>query len=39
MNDLGYIVVGGGPDALAAHIRTETERYAKLIRQIGLPPQ
>jgi tripartite-type tricarboxylate transporter receptor subunit TctC len=39
LNDLGYIVVGGGPDALAAHIRTETERYAKLIRQIGLPPQ
>jgi tripartite-type tricarboxylate transporter receptor subunit TctC len=39
LSDLGYIVVGGGPDALAAHIRTETERYAKLIRQIGLPPQ
>ncbi|MGQ0749993.1 MAG: Bug family tripartite tricarboxylate transporter substrate binding protein [Betaproteobacteria bacterium] len=39
LNDLGYIVVGGGADALAAHIRTETERYAKLIRQIGLPPQ
>lgn len=39
LSDLGYIVVGGGPDALAAHIRTETERYAKLIRQIGLPAQ
>lgn len=39
LKDLGYIVVGDGPDALAAHIRTETERYAKLIRQIGLPPQ
>lgn len=39
LNDLGYIVVGGGPDALAAHIRTETERYAKLISQIGLPQQ
>jgi len=39
MSELGYIVVGGGPDALAAHIRTETERYAKLIRQIGLPQQ
>lgn len=39
MSDLGYIVVSGGPDALAAHIRTETERYAKLIRQIGLPQQ
>lgn len=39
MADQGYLVVGGGPDALAAHIRTETERYAKLIRQIGLPQQ
>jgi tripartite-type tricarboxylate transporter receptor subunit TctC len=39
LNDLGYIVVGGGPDALSAHIRTETGRYAKLIRQIGLPQQ
>lgn len=39
MSDLGYIVMGGGPDALAAHIRTESERYAKLIRQIGLPAQ
>ena len=39
MSSMGYIVVGSGPEALAAHIRTETERYAKLIRQIGLPPQ
>jgi len=39
LSDLGYIVVGAGPDALARHIRTETERYAKLIRQIGLPQQ
>ena len=39
LSDLGYIVMGGGPEALSAHIRTETERYARLIRQIGLPQQ
>lgn len=39
MSGLGYIVVGSGPDTLAAHIRTETERYAQLIRRIGLPQQ
>lgn len=39
LTGMGYIVVGSGPDQLTAHIRTESERYAKLIRQIGLPPQ
>jgi tripartite-type tricarboxylate transporter receptor subunit TctC len=39
LNELGYIIVAGRPEALTAHIRMETERYAKLIREIGLPPQ
>jgi tripartite-type tricarboxylate transporter receptor subunit TctC len=39
LTGMGYIVVGSGPDQLTAHIRTESERYARLIRQIGLPPQ
>jgi tripartite-type tricarboxylate transporter receptor subunit TctC len=37
--DLGYIVVGSRPDELAAYVKTEIDKYAKLIRQIGLPPQ
>jgi tripartite-type tricarboxylate transporter receptor subunit TctC len=39
LNDLGYMVVGNRPDELAAHIRAEIEKYAQIIRQIGLPPQ
>jgi tripartite-type tricarboxylate transporter receptor subunit TctC len=39
LNDLGYIVIGSGPDEFAAHVKTEIDKYAKLIRQIGLPPQ
>lgn len=39
MSAMGYIVVGSGADALAAHIRTEIDRYAKLIHEIGLPQQ
>jgi tripartite-type tricarboxylate transporter receptor subunit TctC len=33
------MVVGNRPDELAAHIRAEIEKYAQIIRQIGLPPQ
>jgi tripartite-type tricarboxylate transporter receptor subunit TctC len=39
LNSLGYIVVGSRPEALAAYIKTEIDKYANLIRQIGLPPQ
>jgi len=39
LNDLGFIVVGSRPDELAAYVKSEIEKYAKLIRQIGLPPQ
>jgi len=39
LNDLGYLVVGNRPEELAAYVKSELEKYAKLIRQIGLPPQ
>jgi len=39
LNSLGYIVVGNRPEELAGYIKTEIDKYAKLIRQIGLPPQ
>jgi len=37
--DLGFIVVGSRPDEMSAYTRAEIDRYAKLIRQIGLKPQ
>ena len=37
--DLGFTVVGGRPDELASYVKAEIDRYAKLIRQIGLTPQ
>jgi tripartite-type tricarboxylate transporter receptor subunit TctC len=36
---MGYIVVGGGPEELAAYVKTEIAKYSRIIRQIGLPPQ
>ena len=36
---MGYIVVGGGPEDLAAYVKTEIAKYSRIIRQIGLPPQ
>jgi tripartite-type tricarboxylate transporter receptor subunit TctC len=32
----GLEPVGSTPEALAAHIREETAKYAKLIKRIGL---
>jgi tripartite-type tricarboxylate transporter receptor subunit TctC len=34
--DLGYIAVGGQPEAFAAYIRTEVDRLGKLIRAFNL---
>lgn len=39
LNDLGFLVVGNRPEELGAYIKSEIDKYAKLIRQIGLPPQ
>lgn len=39
LNDLGFLVVGSQPAELAAYVKSEIDKYAKLIRQIGLPPQ
>lgn len=39
LNDLGFLVVGNRPEELEAYIKSEIDKYAKLIRQIGLPPQ
>ena len=39
LHDLGFLVVGSRPDELATYVKSEIDKYAKLIRQIGLPPQ
>ena len=39
LKDLGFVAVGSSPEELSAHCRKEIDKYAKLIRQIGLPPQ
>ncbi len=36
LSDLGYVVIGDQPGELAAHIKSEIEKMAKLIREIGL---
>jgi tripartite-type tricarboxylate transporter receptor subunit TctC len=36
LSDLGYIVVGSQPEELAAYIKIEIEKMAKLIRDNGL---
>ncbi len=39
LKDLGFVVVGSSPEEMAAHLKKEIDKYATLIRQIGLPPQ
>ena len=39
LNDLGFLVVGSRPEEMAAYVKSEIDKYGKLIRQIGLPPQ
>lgn len=37
--ELGYVVVANRPPEFAARIKSEIEKMAKLIRQIGLQPE
>jgi tripartite-type tricarboxylate transporter receptor subunit TctC len=39
LQDLGFIVMGGRPEEMASYLKTEIEKYTKLIGQIGLPQQ
>lgn len=39
LNELGFLVVGSRPEEMAAYVKSEIDKYGKLIRQIGLPPQ
>jgi tripartite-type tricarboxylate transporter receptor subunit TctC len=39
LNELGFLVVGSRPEEMVAYVKSEIDKYGKLIRQIGLPPQ
>jgi tripartite-type tricarboxylate transporter receptor subunit TctC len=39
LDDLGYIVMVGRPEEMTAFLKSEMVKYAKLVRQIGLPMQ
>jgi tripartite-type tricarboxylate transporter receptor subunit TctC len=38
-DDLGFMVAPGQPEELAAYIRNETDKYAKLIKAAGMALQ
>ena len=38
-DDLGFMVAPGQPDEMAAYIRNESDKYAKLIKAVGMPLQ
>jgi tripartite-type tricarboxylate transporter receptor subunit TctC len=39
LEELGFAVMTGSGDELQAYVRTEIDKYAKLIRQVGMPLQ
>jgi tripartite-type tricarboxylate transporter receptor subunit TctC len=39
LKELAFVPVGSRPDELTAHCRKEIDKFAKLIREIGLPQQ
>jgi len=39
LQDMGFIVMTSRPEEMAAYVKTEIDKYSKLIRQVGLPPQ
>lgn len=39
LEDLGFMVVSGRPDEMESYVRTEIDKYAKLIRDVGMPLQ
>jgi len=39
MNEEGQLVVGSSHEEFAAHIKLETEKWAKIIREMGIKPE
>jgi tripartite-type tricarboxylate transporter receptor subunit TctC len=39
MDDLGYVASGNTPEEFAVHIKSEIEKLAKILRQVGAKPE
>jgi tripartite-type tricarboxylate transporter receptor subunit TctC len=39
LEDLGYLVVASRPDAMQAYVKAEIDKYATIIRQVGMQLQ
>jgi len=39
LEDLGYLVVTDRPEEMEAYVKAQIEKYAKLIREVGMPLQ
>ena len=39
LEELGFVVLVSRGDELESHVKNEIEKYAKLIRQVGMPLQ
>jgi tripartite-type tricarboxylate transporter receptor subunit TctC len=38
-DDLGFTVAPGQPEEMAAYVKHESEKYAKLVKALGMPLQ
>jgi tripartite-type tricarboxylate transporter receptor subunit TctC len=39
MEDLGYVAIGNPPEAFAAYMKSEIEKLAKILKQVGAKPE
>ena len=39
MEDLGYVAIGNPPEAFAAYIKSEIDKLAKILKQVGAKPE
>jgi tripartite-type tricarboxylate transporter receptor subunit TctC len=39
LGNLGFEIVGSTPDAAAAYIKSETVKWAKVVKEAGIPPE
>jgi len=39
MEDLGYVAIGNQPEEFAAYIRSEIDKLAQILKQVGAKPE
>ena len=39
MDDLGYVAMGDEPEEFAAYIKSEIDKLAKILQQVGAKPE